>query len=179
MSAEKDSRRTGHSAPSGAFFVAFVWKMAPPTMIRRGCELRSSFSLVVSLVHGKAPACVSGNDRPVCQVLDLKELVVSEMLRDRSLMVALFQRCGKAEFNFLVNRQVRRRKVIANKKLLPCSDHTGLVFLRDTVLEAEDAQPAIVLCVVRERRSWSSLFPALKQILDQSGEIRCSFRQKV
>lgn len=40
----------------------------------------------------------------VTQVLDLKEMVVGEMLRDRSLMVSLFQRCGKAEFKFLVNR---------------------------------------------------------------------------
>lgn len=38
------------------------------------------------------------------QILDLKEMVVGEMLRDRSLMVSLFQRCGKAEFKFLVNR---------------------------------------------------------------------------
>lgn len=41
---------------------------------------------------------------PIRQVLDVKDMVVSEMLRDRSLMVALFQRCGKAEFSFLVNR---------------------------------------------------------------------------
>lgn len=40
----------------------------------------------------------------VLQILDLKEMVVGEMLRDRSLMVSLFQRCGKAEFKFLVNR---------------------------------------------------------------------------
>lgn len=42
--------------------------------------------------------------KQVTQVLDLKEMVVGEMLRDRSLMVSLFQRCGKAEFKFLVNR---------------------------------------------------------------------------
>ncbi|CAM9505956.1 unnamed protein product [Ectocarpus sp. 6 AP-2014] len=41
--------------------------------------------------------------RQVTHVLDLKEMVVGEMLRDRSLMVSLFQRCGKAEFKFLVN----------------------------------------------------------------------------
>ncbi|CAN0341379.1 unnamed protein product, partial [Hapterophycus canaliculatus] len=41
--------------------------------------------------------------RQVTQVLDLKEMVVAEMLRDRSLMVSLFQQCGKAEFKFLVN----------------------------------------------------------------------------
>ncbi|CAM9909177.1 unnamed protein product, partial [Laminaria digitata] len=39
----------------------------------------------------------------VTKVLDLKEMVVGEMLRDRSLMVSLFQKCGKAEFKFLVN----------------------------------------------------------------------------
>lgn len=44
--------------------------------------------------------------KQVTQVLDLKEMVVGEMLRDRSLMVSLFQRCGKAEFKFLVNRYV-------------------------------------------------------------------------
>ncbi|CAM9585691.1 unnamed protein product [Scytosiphon promiscuus] len=41
--------------------------------------------------------------KQVTQVLDLKQMVVGEMLRDRSLMVSLFQRCGKAEFKFLVN----------------------------------------------------------------------------
>lgn len=45
--------------------------------------------------------------KQVTQVLDLKEMVVGEMLRDRSLMVSLFQRCGKAEFKFLVNRYLR------------------------------------------------------------------------
>ena len=44
---------------------------------------------------------------PIAQVLDLKEMVVGEMLRDRSLMVSLFQKCGKAEFKFLVNRYVK------------------------------------------------------------------------
>ncbi|CAM9203879.1 unnamed protein product [Ascophyllum nodosum] len=39
----------------------------------------------------------------VHKVLDLKDMVVGEMLRDRSLMVSLFQQCGKAEFAFLVN----------------------------------------------------------------------------
>ena len=48
--------------------------------------------------------------KQVTQVLDLKEMVVGEMLRDRSLMVSLFQRCGKAEFKFLVNRYLRRSK---------------------------------------------------------------------
>ncbi|CAM9926514.1 unnamed protein product [Ectocarpus sp. 12 AP-2014] len=41
--------------------------------------------------------------KQVTHVLDLKKMVVGEMLRDRSLMVSLFQRCGKAEFKFLVN----------------------------------------------------------------------------
>lgn len=120
-----------------------------------------------------------GNDRPVRQVLDLKEMVVTEMLRDRSLMVMLFQRCGKAEFDFLVNRQVRRRKGIGNKTLLPCSGHTRLLSLRDTALEVQDAQSAIVLCVVRARRSWPSFFPAMKQSLRKSGEMRRSLKQKV
>lgn len=38
---------------------------------------------------------------------------MGEMLRDRSLMVSLFQKCGKAEFKFLVNRCVKTF-------LLPC-----------------------------------------------------------
>ncbi|CAM9805798.1 unnamed protein product, partial [Choristocarpus tenellus] len=37
------------------------------------------------------------------EVLDLKALVVGEMVRDKEMIVGLFQRCGKAEFSFLVN----------------------------------------------------------------------------
>ncbi|CAM9630507.1 unnamed protein product, partial [Discosporangium mesarthrocarpum] len=37
------------------------------------------------------------------KVLDIKDLVISEMVRDKSMIVGLFQSCGKAEFNFLVN----------------------------------------------------------------------------
>lgn len=46
------------------------------------------------------------------KVLDLKEMVVGEMLRDRSLMVSLFQKCGKAEFKFLVNRYPTSRRLL-------------------------------------------------------------------
>jgi hypothetical protein len=36
-------------------------------------------------------------------VLDVKDMVVSKMLADRQLLVDLFQKCGSAEFPFLVN----------------------------------------------------------------------------
>eukprot|EP00611_Tribonema_gayanum_P007460 TRINITY_DN1682_c0_g1_i3.p1 TRINITY_DN1682_c0_g1~~TRINITY_DN1682_c0_g1_i3.p1 ORF type:complete len:535 (+),score=139.95 TRINITY_DN1682_c0_g1_i3:708-2312(+) len=39
----------------------------------------------------------------VDSILDLKELVVGEMVADRQILVDLFKKCGKKEFPFLVN----------------------------------------------------------------------------
>ena len=37
------------------------------------------------------------------ELLDLKDVVVTGMIKEKQLLVDLFQRCGKAELAFLVN----------------------------------------------------------------------------
>lgn len=89
-----------------------------PVLFAKTARDRLSFSLTCAVLFASypvksrayialSPQDYENNAARFCfalKVLDLKEMVVGEMLQDRSLMVALFQRCGKAEFKFLVNR---------------------------------------------------------------------------
>jgi len=71
--------------------------------LRAGVLPQEILSTVAQLQHDFVAGFTKALQDQVHRVLDLKELVVTSMVADKRLIVAMFQRCGEQELRFLVD----------------------------------------------------------------------------